>query len=108
MEEAFRLAKAVGDNSNLMRSVQQPAGDQVADAGPPTSATRRGGPARRDSSSRSAVGTLANERVDLTGSLGDACASSSGELEEAERLQRRSRSSSLAIVGDEPLHRACG
>ena len=97
IEEAFRLAKAVGDYSNLMRSYNNlPATiTELASDFPRAEAVLREG---IELAQRS--GSPPHEGW-LTGSLGDVLFKL-GELEEAERLQRRSLELA-GIVGDEPL-----
>jgi len=97
IEEAFRLAKAVGDYSNLMRSYNNLAATitELASDFPRAEAVLREGIelAQR--------GGSPPHEAWMTGSLGDVLFKL-GELEEAERLQRRSLELA-GIVGDEPL-----
>ena len=96
MEEAFRLAKEAGDNTNLMRAYNNIATTRLQTQGPTATAEvlREG----LELALRS--GTIANGGW-ISGSLGDAV-QLLGRLEESEAHQR------LAVdlarrVGDEPL-----
>ena len=99
MEEAFRLAKEAGDNTNLMRAYNNIAIDQVCRRSAPTATGRRS--CARDSSSRSRSGTIAERRMDLGEPRRRRCSSSGGSRRA--RSTSGTRSTSLDRVGDEPL-----
>jgi len=98
IEEAFRLAKEVGDVTNLMRCYNNLT-SLVADL---ASDNRRAEEVIREGLELvQRAGARQNEGW-LTGSLGDVLARL-GRLEEAEEFQRRAIEVALS-VGDEPLH----
>jgi class 3 adenylate cyclase/tetratricopeptide (TPR) repeat protein len=98
MEEAFRLAKEVGDVTNLMRAYNNLA-SVLSDLG---SDSRRAEAILREGLELvRRVGAHQNDGW-LTGSLGDVLARL-GRLAEAEECQRRATQTAVAI-GDAPLH----
>ena len=98
IEDAYRLAKEVGDFSNLMRccnNLPSIIGELASDWRRADEVLREGLDLARRAGAKSHMGWL-------TGSLGD-IVFRLGRLEEAEALQREA--TALAIeVGDEPLH----